>query len=537
MPDQKQIKKLATRRHPEYREMLPHWQFMERTYEGGRKWFKDNIFKFYKEGKEYDNRVKRAYRFNHTREVVDLINKYLFRAEISRVKGDAPSAVIDFWNNTNGEGMNIDEFMRIVSLKSSIAGCPWIIVDSDLKDLGDNASQRDAEDSKIYAYVVMPEMILDMSWGEDGELNWLLVKESVRDDENPWDSTGDKNDRYRLWTRNEWFLYELENPSKKGSEFIESSGTHNLGMVPAFRADNLISDNQYVSPALINDIAYLDRAVANYLSNLDEIIQDQTFSQLAIPAQGILPGQSGAGGDDEHAQLIEVGTKRVFTYDGEHGSEPKFISPDPRQAQLILSAIQQIINEIYHSVGLAGERTKQDNSKGIDNSSGVAKAADFERVNSLLIAKSDALERVENKLSRIVAAWAGQEDSLDEENELVSYPESFDVRGLFDEFDIATQLALIDVPEEIRGKQLKVVVEKLFPAASKKERKEIEGIVESWVEELKEQARMQSEAFKEMKSSAEEESVRDREMSGERQSATKQREANRASESDQAKGQ
>jgi hypothetical protein len=46
--------------------------------------------------------------------------------------------------------------------------------------------------------------------------------------------------------------------------------------------------------------------------------------------------------------------------------------------------INKIINEIYHTVGLAGERTKQDNAMGIDNSSGVAKAYDFERVNAAL---------------------------------------------------------------------------------------------------------------------------------------------------------
>jgi hypothetical protein len=46
----------------------------------------------------------------------------------------------------------------------------------------------------------------------------------------------------------------------------------------------------HISTPLIADIAYLDRAAANYLSNLDAIIQDQTFSQLVIPAEA-LPSQ------------------------------------------------------------------------------------------------------------------------------------------------------------------------------------------------------------------------------------------------------
>ncbi|MCF6933136.1 hypothetical protein L4L51_29350, partial [Klebsiella pneumoniae] len=112
------------------------------------------------------------------------------------------------------------------------------------------------------------------------------------------------------------------------------------------------------------------------------IIQDQTFSQLAIPVQSLLPG------DENHKKVLEFGTKRVFTYDGENGAQPFYLSPDPKQASMIISTVQQIINEIYHSVGVAGERTKQDNAKGIDNSSGAAKLYDFQRVNSLLINKS-----------------------------------------------------------------------------------------------------------------------------------------------------
>ena len=73
--EQKRLKALIARRHPEYDESVKHWDFLEDTYEGGREWFKDNIFRYIKEGdQEFADRVDRCYRFNHTREVVDLIN-------------------------------------------------------------------------------------------------------------------------------------------------------------------------------------------------------------------------------------------------------------------------------------------------------------------------------------------------------------------------------------------------------------------------------------------------------------------------------
>src|SRR5690554_2811612 len=79
-PTTKQINALVQREHPEYASMKDHWSFLESTYGGGRAWFDKHIFKYFKEGDdEFKARVIRAYRFNHTREVVDLINKYLFR--------------------------------------------------------------------------------------------------------------------------------------------------------------------------------------------------------------------------------------------------------------------------------------------------------------------------------------------------------------------------------------------------------------------------------------------------------------------------
>lgn len=103
--------------------------------------------------------------------------------------------------------------------------------------------------------------------------------------------------RYRLWTRNEWFLFREEvkkgagNAGRRTAKVVlEDKGEHKLGVVPVFPVDCIgESESPYFSPSLIDDIAYLDRAVANYLSNLDAIIQDQTFSQLAIPVQSLLP--------------------------------------------------------------------------------------------------------------------------------------------------------------------------------------------------------------------------------------------------------
>ena len=503
---QKTLKKFIARRHPMYDELLPHWEFVESCYKGGREWFRTNIFRYIKEGdKEFKDRVKRAYRFNHTREVVDLVDKYLFKMEVARNIGDASDAVNTFWKLTTLNGLDIKTFMKQVSKLTSIYGRIWIVVDNSKTEGVETIADEKTEGVRTYAYTVTPENVCDMSYDDDGDLNWILIHEQIRDDEDPLNSTGKMTDRFRLWERDQYTLFTVQNkpganlndPSnnlsayeftRKIAELARSgmvgqigtadpntSGTpanwevvvtgpvpHELGEVPVFSADNIVSHEQYSATSLIDDIAYLDRAVANYLSNLDAIIQDQTFSQLVMPAQGITPGEEG------YDKLVEMGTNRIFTYDAEGGGAPQYISPDVKQATLIMAAISKIINEIYHTVGLAGERTKEDNSQGIDNSSGVAKAYDFERVNSLLAAKADSLNLVENKLIEFVEKWSGEYEGLcDEEENLVEYPTNFDVRGLYDEFDIAARLSLIQAPDSVRQKQMESVIDKLFPKLKK----------------------------------------------------------------------
>lgn len=459
--EQKRLQNLIKRRHPKYDSYSEHWDFLEDTYDGGREWFAEgNIFRYIKEGEqEYGERIDRCYRFNHTREVVDLLNKYLFKQNITRNDTDAPESVKSFWKKATKNGLSIRDFSRQVSKKASIYGRVGVVVDNSARAPAISKADEKKQGVRTYAYVVGPEQLLDYSYDDDGALDWILIQECYRDDGDPFLSSGDEIPRYRLWTKTNWTLYEQRKQGSKMVVAIIGQGEHGLGEVPVILADNIITDEEYVVPALIDDIAYLDRAVANYLSNLDAIIQDQTFSQLAMPAQNVLPGS------DNYNTLMDMGTKRTFLFDGEGGQAPFYLSPDPKQAQMILAVINKIINEIYHTVGLAGERTKQDNALGIDNSSGVAKAYDFERVNALLQAKADSLESVENKLTHLVALWNGEEAQVTED--LVTYPSNFDTRGLYDEFDIAARLMLIEAPDSVRQHQMEMVIDKLFPQLAK----------------------------------------------------------------------
>ena len=324
--ENKKLLNFLNRRHPEYDEHLPHWNFCEQTYEGGRDWFefelfnrdpRGNIFKYLKEGpKEYRERVRRAYRFNHTREVTDLVQKYIFKPDICRNEEDAPQEILDFWENATLTGLDIKQFMKLVSTKSSILGKPWIFTDTTKPQNAISVADAKAAGARVYAYIVKPQDILDIGYSKEGQVTWVLVRTWVRDDGDPITATGKIEPHYTLWTPEYAQTWRIVIPNKGAKlrvPIVENLGRvdHKLGVVPGFPVDNVVNDNRYVSPGLIDDIAYLDRAVANYLSNLDAIIQDQTFSQLAMPAQGLMPGEEG------YNKMLEMGTKRIFLYDGD----------------------------------------------------------------------------------------------------------------------------------------------------------------------------------------------------------------------------
>ena len=469
---QKQLDELLKRRHPEYASMLTHWNFLEATYNGGREWFDSNIFRYVKEGdKEYKDRLARCYRFNHTRETVDLVQKYIFKTPVVRNEVDAPEPVRAFWKSATRSELDINQYAARLSTLSSIYGRVWVVVDSSKPQGAVTRADEIAAGGRVYSYAVKPQDALDFSFDDEGRLLWILIREIARDDEDPLTSSGAVYERFRLWTRSSWHLYRIQEINKKETVVEIDAGEHPLGVVPVFPLDHVVGEHKYSAPGLINDIAYLDRAVANYLSNLDAIIQDQTFSQLAMPAQNVLPG------DEQYDQLLEMGTKRIFLYDGEGGAAPEFLSPDPRQAGMIVEVVNKIINEIYHTIGMAGERTKQDNAVGTDNSSGVAKAYDFERVNSLLAAKADSLENAENKLVELVLRW---HSAALPTQELVKYADNFDVRSLYDEFTIANQLMLIGAPDEVRRHQMELMIDKLFPRLPQDLLKKMRAELESW---------------------------------------------------------
>lgn len=483
-----QLLALVDRRHPEFGDNLDHWKFLEACYKGGRGWIEKNIFTYPKEGKnEFAERKKRAYRFPHSKEVVSLVNKYVFKGSIER-REELPAPIKEFWGASTLLKRPIPDLMSSISLWTSAFGRIWVVVDNNIPPEVVTEADRKASKGRTYSYFLKPMQAYDFAYDDDGELEWFMNGEFARDDKDPLTSSGDVTEQFRIWTKE--FTAVIKVAVKDGERIAsvdpQSIREHNLGLVPVFPADHITSDELYKVDGLVEDVAYMDRTVANYLSCLDVIVTDQTFSQLAIPFQGMLPTEGGSDEDPDNEEMTNVqvmGTKRVFAYNAEGGSAPVYISPDVSQPELILKTVTKIVGEIYHSIGMAGERTKEDNATGIDNSSGVAKAYDFEKLNAMLASKARSLQNIERNLVRLVNAWAGNVQELQEVEELVTYPQTFDVRNLADEMDNAQRMSVMNAPIELRRLQMKRLAAKMFPQAAEAELKTImDDIDKEWLE-------------------------------------------------------
>lgn len=443
---------LLLRRHPEYNSCSIEWEFFLKSYKGGKSFIDDNLHQYYKEGDtEYKQRKERAYRENHTKRVVDLLNSYQFKESPKR---SVDNKILQNWlQNIDGKDTELSKFIKSVSMYADILGRVYVAVDKkQLPKDEETGTQLDTLKSMPYCYLIFPQNVLDLAFNDDGTIRWILIREDTRDDADPFNMTGDVTDQYRLWIGGEWYLFD-----SNGSE-IEKGDT-GLGRVPIIVFDNEETDNAYYSRSFIADIAYLDRAIFNNWSRLDVILNDQTFSQLIMPVESLVlvDTDTDDSNDKKRQQLIKIATNRILLYSSEAGTTPQYISPDANQAKLILDTIKQQTEMLYAVIGAGGEIGTQATEQ-----SGVAKSYDFDKLNKLLVSKGKNLEQLEYYIIKLFGEWM----NISLGNYQIQYPDTYDVKSLSDELLQVQSLLILGISQTFDKEILKGVVAKAIPQAT-----------------------------------------------------------------------
>lgn len=462
------IRDLVENPHPVYRKNFDYFKFLLDSYEGGKDYCEakvgsvgkgiakvyvnghelvtsknNNLFQHPKERHEdYQSRLDMAYYYNFCAPIIDIYTDHLFKQPISEDFGSIENDVNERRENIDNKGGSIGEFRKELADLCQIYGHSFVVTDSP-QYKGSVITKADIIDNNLLPYFTLhhPQNILNWALDEFGAPYWVLIREILDMNIDPFNYNKEKlsNSFYRLWTREEWILYD-------GDYNEIERGSHGLGVVPI----TCVFDKQskkvrnFLGISAIADIAFITRDIFNSCSELKQILRDQTFSFLALQ-----------GNSSEYDELT-VGTSKALLYP-ETRNAPQYISPPSANAEVYFKHIDRQVSKIFQLAKLEGGSV-QAPDQSATMQSGVSKAWDFNQTNSSLSKKAGNLEDGETKLWQTFARWNGGEFDGS-----VEYPHEFDVNSLNEDIDQAEKMMRLQLGTEFNKEVKKAIMKKKFP--------------------------------------------------------------------------
>ncbi len=407
-----------------------------------------NLFMHPKERwQDYNDRLQMSYYYNFCAPVLDIYTDHLFKQPINSDFGDIGDEVEERSDNIDNKGSSIEEFRKEMADLTQIYGHIFVIIDS-LQFEGAVKTKADLINNNLYPYFTFhhPQNIVNWALDEFGSPYWVLIRECL--DGNPDPFNFNKENvcmmQYRLWTRQEWILYNCDYKEI-------GRGVHDLGVVPI----TCIFDKQskkarnFLGISSIADIAFISRDIYNSCSELKQILRDQTFAFLAI--------QGNASEYDE----LSVGTSKGLLYPPDRAA-PVYISPPSANAEVYFKHIDRQVSKIFQLAKLEGGSVQPPEGQSGIQQSGVSKAWDFNQTNSALSKKAGNLEDGETKLWQIYARW------LDKEFDgSIEYPHEFSVNSLNEDLDECEKMMRLNLGAEFNKEVKAAIIQKKFPRMDK----------------------------------------------------------------------
>lgn len=356
--------------------------------------------------KNYIFRQHLSYFLNHTAPIVNACIDPIFKDTISRdySKNELLQTFID---DVDRLGTTLQEFMNYNALQAKLYGVMYILVDN-VSEIGETVADVVRNRQLPYLAAIEPKNVYNWRINDVGELDFFAYTTTVFDDE------GKAKAQYNEWTPTSWII-------KNDEQKIIATGEHNLGRIPvvqwfgrASRKIDILPPPEYLAIARTNHQIY------HLCSLLTQILNMQTFSTLTLP-------DNGQGVDD-----ITLGTNNVLMYPAESSHAPAFIAPDRGPAEIIMSVIKMLVDDMYRLSGINSVIGVQ------ETKSGVAKQWDFERTNQRLADFSVQCESAEYDIIELFELWTNT--SVDYK---CDYPREFKINDIAD--SLAQSQAVLDL--------------------------------------------------------------------------------------------
>jgi hypothetical protein len=376
--------------------------------------------------------------------VAEAVETHLSKVYDQEVTRDAPPDIVEWWEDVDGSGTSMDDWMReSVAPLLVVLGCLDIVVDHPKLPKGEQVKTKADEmrlglDTAVASYILPENMVW---WRNDAAGRYVecLVKEyqdpsdrvDVDKNGHPIDPDGKTDQakdwrqayvRYRHWTSTESTLYKCD-----GSEIIERV-PHGFGCVPIVRLiDQKKHRTRTIGKSRYEAIAELQREFYNRDSEL--ILSD------TLQAHPLLSGPEDYCKADN---TLSIGPGYVLpkkknaesgTYEGwEYTSPPKDPAESLRKNKQDLIDMKDRRACLTKPAGVA-QGSGAGGGSGTTAQSGVSKQLDATTGHKLLSAIAKSLARAERLITEF--AWLvlhNQAPSRDELTALViTYPQTFEL--------------------------------------------------------------------------------------------------------------
>ncbi len=360
------------------------WEKAGSAINGGREYIRKTLKRHPSETEEeYEARVDSSYNINLIKYSTKRFGDYIF-SKPPRRTGANQDILLDFDRNRH----HADTLMRNVFDLHTIFSLVWIFVDMPVIE-GDLVDLREKKEKKIRPYVkaVSPLSVPDWCFNDIGELDWVILKETVEKKPSPFVEP-ELWDRRIVYTRDYWQMFErkLEGNYPELETKIGERMENKLGMVPVIPYTTMLPEGLITVPP-IDDLLTIHDAVLAGESELLTNILKQTYGQLVLPSSTssmvnrikarLLKGNEGNFNTEAMDKQItrEVSTtlsrtKAIIEMEEEKGTA-RYIQPEGATIESIIRHDDRLIGLMMRLYGfLMGEHTTQRESaesKSADN--------------------------------------------------------------------------------------------------------------------------------------------------------------------------
>ena len=400
------------REHPEYTARIAMWRKYRDLYAGGeqlRERAGEYLVRRNKEPNEvYQERLARVFYENYIGSIIDWYASTLLRREPVLVAEGANESGKEFFGgfaeDCDLKGTNLADFFRQQLVNTLVYGRSYIALD--FPRFAETAPNRAAEDlsgrSRAFLVEYTPDEVINWCYGEDGNLDWVVIRTSCLRQEKVFDSDWKRETRWIYYDHENFQIYaRIEDGENEGEIRLVDQGRHGLASqrrTPVFQLR--VSDGLW----LMNKAALLQLEHFNKSNALSWAL---TMGLFATPVVYSDRAWNQIVGESYYIQL---------------GPDDKFgwTEPEGHVYQIAADNLGRLKDEIYRVCYLMAQAA--DPRVASVAQSGLSKQRDFSITQEVLRAYGDAVKDAIKQVLRAIEL--ARQDGL-----------SIDVSG-FDEFDI-----------------------------------------------------------------------------------------------------